>query len=157
MVMFRALVACILFASAMPGNALDQTCQSLARFQWILGAWKAQDERSITLERWDQVSPTTFEGRGEVIQRLSGESGSLETLRLVEMSGAVYYIAKVSHNDLPVAFKALSCSGTSVTFVNPEHDFPKRLVYRLDGDDHLIVDVSDGASKGFSLEFLRQK
>ena len=50
MVMFRALVACILFASVMPGKALAQTCQSLATLQWVLGAWRTQDESSATLE-----------------------------------------------------------------------------------------------------------
>ena len=157
MATIRTLFACILSVSFMPGNAFGEACQSLATLQWMLGAWKAQDERSATLESWDQVSPTTFEGRAEVVQKHSGETGDLETLRLVEMSGVVYYIAKVGHNDLPVAFKALECSDAGATFVNPDHDFPKRLVYRLEGGDRLTVDVSDGGSKGFSLEFLRQE
>ena len=157
MATIRALFACILFASLIPGDAFAQACQSLATLQWVLGAWRAQDDRAITHERWDQVSPTTFEGRAEVVRKPSSETGDLETLRLVEMSGVVYYIAKVGHNDLPVAFKALECSDAGATFVNPDHDFPKRLVYRLEGGDRLTVDVSDGGSKGFSLEFLRQE
>jgi hypothetical protein len=156
MATIRALFACIFLASFMPGNAFAQACESLATLKWLLGAWRAEDERSTTHESWDQVSPKTFEGQAEVVQRRSGENEGLETLRLVEMSGVVYYIAKVGHNDLPVAFRALECSDTGATFVNPGHDFPKRLVYRLEGGDRLTVEVSDGGSKGFSLEFLRQ-
>jgi len=157
MATIRALFACILFASLIPGDAFAQACQSLATLQWVLGAWRTQDESSATLESWDRVSPKTFEGNAQVVQKHSGKTEGLETLRRVEMSGIVYYIAKVGHNELPVAFKALECSDSGATFVNPEHDFPKRLVYRLHEDDRLTVEVSDGGSKGFSLEFLRQE
>ena len=124
---------------------------------WLLGAWRAEGEQVFTDETWTQVSPSTFEGRGEATTRASGEKQGLETLRLVEMSGGIYYIAKVGHNDLPVAFQATHCSDDSAVFENPQHDFPKRLAYRSKGADGLVVEVSDGAARGFALEFTRRE
>ena len=79
---------------------------------------------------------------------------SQESLRLVEMSGEVFYVAKVGHNDLPIAFKLTSGSDDRAVFENPQHDFPKRLEYRLT-EGRLVVTVSDGGTRGFTLDFTR--
>jgi hypothetical protein len=152
-----AVAAYALFVLLAPGNALAQRCESLATIHWMLGTWQAEDDRTLTRESWSQVSPSTYEGLGEVTRKESGKDGEVETLRLVEMSGGIYFIAKVSHNELPVAFRAASCSDKVAVFENPEHDFPKQLAYRRAAVDRLVVEVSDGASRGFTLEFTRQQ
>jgi hypothetical protein len=60
----------------------------------------------------------------------------------------------VTHNELPVAFRLTSCADGAFVFANATHDFPRRLEYRQGGDG-LSVRVSDGADKGFTLEFRR--
>jgi hypothetical protein len=40
-----------------------------------------------------------------------------------------------------------------VVFVNPEHDFPKRIAYELRGDGLLRVRVDDGADGGEGEDF----
>lgn len=152
-----AVLSCALFVMIAPLSALAEACDSLATLQWVLGSWQAENDRILTRESWSRVSPSTYEGRGEVIRKTSGEKDGVETLRLVEMSGGIYYIAKVDHNDLPTAFRALSCSDEAAVFENPEHDFPKRLAYRRKAVDGLVVEVSDGVSRGFTLEFTRQQ
>ncbi len=157
MIKVRAVLSCALIALPWPGHALAQACSTLAGMHWLLGAWRAEGEQVFTDESWTQVSPSTFEGRGEATVKASGEKQGLETLRLVEMSGGIYYIAKVGHNALPIAFQAIHCSDDSAVFENPQHDFPKRLAYRRKGADGLVVEVSDGAAKGFALEFTRRE
>ena len=76
-------------------------------------------------------------------------------LRLVEMAGGVFYISKVTHNELPVAFRLNECADGRFVFDNPAHDFPRRLEYLLAPDGRLTVNVSDGGEKGFSLNFAR--
>jgi hypothetical protein len=152
-----AVLACAIFMVLAPVNALAQACDSLATIRWILGSWQAENDLILTQENWSQVSSSTYEGRGEVTRKPSGAKDGVETLRLVEMSGGIYYIAKVSHNDLPIAFRAVSCGDDAAVFENPRHDFPKQLVYRRKAVDGLVVEVSDGASGGFTLEFTRQQ
>ncbi len=71
------------------------------------------------------------------------------------MADGVYYLSKVTHNELPVAFRLSECADGRFVFVNPAHDFPKRLDYVREGEDRLKVRVSDGADKGFTLDFAR--
>jgi hypothetical protein len=133
-----------------------QSCDSLKSIDWLLGDWRSDDDKYITSESWKEVSPLTFEGRGVVKFKSSNELKSSESLRLVEMSGEVFFVAKVAHNDLAVAFKLIQCDPAHAVFENAGHDFPKKLEYRLDDENSLTVNVSDGGDKGFSIKFVRR-
>jgi len=124
---YQALLILTFFLSLWPSRALTQPCDSLDTVRWILGKWLAQDDNTFTYETWRQISPRTFEGMGEVTRKATMEKQSMETLRLVEMSGEIFYLAKVGHNALPIAFKLVHCADEVVIFENPLHDFPKRL------------------------------
>lgn len=137
----------------MPAGASD--CRSLADLEWLLGDWHADREQSSFRETWTAVSAVTWEGRGVETSRSDAAKSSAETLRLVEMAGGVYYIAKVAHNELPVAFRLAECADGRFSFVNPKHDFPRRLDYVRKADDSLQVRVSDGARQAFTLDFRR--
>ncbi len=136
-------------ATAMEPNRLDS-------LDWLLGNWKSVGEHIIVHESWVRVSDTTFEGIGESEPLPSGKRKLSETLRLVEMSGDVFYLAYVSHNPRPVSFTLTGYSGGGATFENPDHDFPKKIVYRLESPDELTVTVSN-EERGFTLEFERAK
>jgi len=133
-----------------------ESCDSLTSVEWLIGQWLSDDGNNITLESWQQVSSSTFEGRGETRSKTTNELKSSETLRLVEMANEVFFVAKVSHNEKPVAFKLTECSCTHAVFENPKHDFPKKLEYTLDNDNELTVIVSDGQDKGFKINFIKQ-
>jgi hypothetical protein len=56
----------------------------------------------------------------------------------------------------PVAFRLTACDEGRLVFENPTHDFPRRVEYRRVDATRLAVDVSDGAGRGFRLDFRRQ-
>lgn len=122
----------------------------------LVGQWQAQTKKSVVSESWRKVSDRSFEGLGQT-HDMSGVLKDSEELRLVQMQGAVFYLAKVKHNPLPVAFALISCQNNRFRFENRNHDFPKQLDYQLLSADSLQVDVSDGAQNGFRLNFNRQK
>ncbi len=130
-------------------------CSSLDELRWLLGDWAADGSKSSFHESWVEISPHTFEGTGIERSKADGKIRSGEVLRIVEMAGGVFYISKVTHNDLPVAFGLSECEGGRFVFVNPAHDFPRRIQYERSGQGGLTVRVNDGADKGFSLEFVR--
>lgn len=88
-------------------------------------------------------------------QKAGEEVVVYESLRILEMSGDLYLLAKVAHNAMPTPFKASECLATSVLFENPEHDFPNRLQYSVE-DEKLVVDVRNNENRGFSLSFRRE-
>lgn len=151
---FKSVVAgLVLAASGMP--AAGSECGTLASLEWLLGEWVADGAKSTFRETWIARGPQTWEGRGVETAKADPAKASAEVLRLVEMAGGVFYISKVTHNELPVAFRLSECAEGRFVFVNPAHDFPKRLDYVRDGEERLRVRVSDGAEKGFTLDFAR--
>lgn len=136
-------------------NALAQRCNSLADLHWLIGEWKANSNGKIVTETWDETSEITMEGLGMTLSPQDG-STKVETLRLLQMKEDIFYIAKVEENQMPVPFQLVRCLPNAAVFQNPQHDFPKQIVYQMTSDKDLKVTVSDGASKGFVLDFVRQ-
>lgn len=130
-------------------------CTSLEPARWLLGSWVADGGQRIVTETWTEASPTTFEGAGVTRDRTDGSVVDSEALRLVAMGDGVFYVAKVAHNAYPVGFRLTGCEAGRLVFENPGHDFPRRLEYRRVAGDRLEVHVSDGAERGFRLDFRR--
>ncbi|NNF65903.1 MAG: hypothetical protein HKM98_00170 [Gammaproteobacteria bacterium] len=142
----------LLLLSLLMSCAACSTMQQPALVPWLIGDWQSEDGK-IT-ETWQSVSPNTLEGIG--ITRKSNREIT-EFMRLLRMKEQLYFIAKVSHNEFPVAFKLNEESTANrLVFVNSTHDFPKRIVYQRDGERGLLVLVSDGGGKGFEIRFLRR-
>jgi len=144
----------MLAAAWLPAAAGAAQCESLDSLRWLLGDWDADGSRTSFHESWRELDGQTFSGAGVERTKPDGAVQGSEDLRLVAMGGGVFYVSKVSHNALPVAFRLTSCADGAFIFENPAHDFPRRLEY-LRGDDTLTVRVSDGAEQGFTLEFRR--
>jgi hypothetical protein len=142
-----ALLAC--------SSAQADACNSLEAARWLLGSWLADSGKRIVTETWSEASATTYEGAGLTRAAADGKVVDGEALRLVAMADAVFYVAKVAHNDYPVAFRLTTCEPGRLIFENPGHDFPRRLEYRRAGSDRMEVFVSDGAERGFRLVFSR--
>lgn len=153
--MFLLLAMTLAATVAVAADAAD--CEGLERLRWLLGDWTADGSKKSFHESWVEVGPRTFEGTGIERSQADGAVQGAEVLRLVEMAGGVFYLSKVTHNDLPVAFRLNACSDGRFVFENPAHDFPKRLEYRQEPDGRLAVSVTDGADQGFTLNFVRNK
>lgn len=136
-------------------SAQATPCSNLDPARWLLGQWVAESGAKQVLERWREVSATTFEGNGVTTTRADAAVVDGEDLRLVAMLDAVFYVATVEHNSYPVAFRMTVCDASRLVFENPTHDFPRRLEYALQPDGRLEVTVSDGAERSFKLQFRR--
>ena len=140
-----------------PVSALADDCSSLDTISWLTGQWVSVSEKSVTSESWQPLSDSSWEGSGETRDKTSGELRSAESLRLVAMSGEVFFIAKVDHKQYPVAFTLTECGTSGAVFENPDHDFPKKIEYLLQSSGDIHVQVSDGAEKGFEIRFQKTR
>ena len=57
-----------------------------------------------------------------------------EFLRIEERDGKIAYVAQPGGKP-PTSFPLVSIEGSKATFENPDHDFPQRIIYWLDGND----------------------
>ncbi|HEY6643018.1 DUF6265 family protein [Povalibacter sp.] len=150
---FAAVIASTLFA---PVVWSADHCRSLAVADWLLGTWVAIAGDKTVTETWSRLSDATFEGKGVTTKGASRAIVDDEALRLLQMANGVFYVSKVAHNRLPVAFELADCSPSQLVFENPQHDFPRRLEYVANSAGQMTVRVSDGKDKGFTLTFKRQ-
>jgi hypothetical protein len=137
------------------GPAGANPCRSLEPARWLVGSWLAPGEQRVVRETWREVSEATFEGDGSTRSRADERPLDSEVLRLVAMADEVFYLAKVAHNPYPVAFRLVACDADRLVFENPTHDFPRRIEYRRTGADAFEAHISDGAARGFRLNFSR--
>lgn len=91
---------------------------------WLEGCWKS--ETTQTLECWQREDDQTLSGSAESPRK----DGSLfrEALSISYAGDALVYTAKPGDNP-PTAFTESQHSDSSITFVNPDHDYPQRIKY----------------------------
>lgn len=76
-----------------------------------------------------------------------GKTVAFEFMRIVqEENGDIYFVA-VPSGQKETRFKLARSGPRDVTFENPEHDFPHRVIYRLEHDGSLVGRI-EGISKG---------
>ena len=145
----------------------SRECGNLNRYSWILGEWQFLSDKKIMIESWKRIDGQNFVGIGRTeprVQRTENnhnvssdkESAWVESLRITEMSGQVFFIAKPPQNKLPTAFLLDYCDKNTLKFVNPQHDFPKVIEYHLNDKNNLVAKVSGDNNQGFQIEYKKQ-
>jgi hypothetical protein len=106
------------------------------------GKWidDQSDDSTVFHEHWQLLPDGSMDGLGFVM--LGKDTVFIEHLGILHTDTGTYYSAQIpaQNEGRPVYFK-LHPGGDSLSFVNPAHDFPQRIVYRKDGDAW-HVDVS---------------
>jgi hypothetical protein len=149
-------VLAIVAALGSPICPASDSCASLDVADWLVGTWVAVDGDKTFTETWTKSSDTTFEGKGVTTKGASSAIVDGESLRLLQMGTGVFYVSKVTHNRLPIAFELTECSPQRLVFENPTHDFPRRLEYVAEAAGRMTVRVTDDKDKGFTLRFRRR-
>jgi hypothetical protein len=137
-----ALILIAISPAASVVSAGEEGAYALRDLSWILGTWQMDGRGHTIVETWRQASKHTYEGESYTISLVNNDTTFAESLRMVEMGDAVYYIADVSHNPYPVPFKLVKLKGHSAVFENTTHDFPQIITYTFSSDQTLKVTVA---------------
>lgn len=133
----------------------DVKCNSINDVDWIIGEWFYESsETERRSEVWKKGGERYIEGQGLKTNLINNETLTLEELNMFLMSGGVYYTAKIEANSMPVLFQLTKCNENQLLFENQQHDFPKKLDYRLKDENNMEVSV-EGDQGGFVLKFTR--
>jgi hypothetical protein len=127
-----------------------------ADFSFLSGTWRMQRGSTTVEETWTSNVGGIMLG---VSRTMRGErTVFFEFLRIEKRAdGATYYVAQPRGNP-PTDFKLTSVQGGTVTFENPSHDFPQKIVYERVSDDTLRARISgprNGKDASESWEFQR--
>jgi hypothetical protein len=123
---------------------------SVETLAWMAGAWTAEGRLDIE-EHWMAPKGGAMVGMGRTVAR--GRMVAFEFLRIETKDGGIDYIASPGGKP-PTRFRLVRASATEAVFENLAHDFPKRILYRLQPDGSMLARVEgDGTEKEKALEF----
>ena len=117
----------------------------LTRVAWLAGCWRGLNGEPGTAEHWMPLAGGTLLGVGRTVRQ--GRTVEHEFLQIRETSdGKLVYIAQPSGQAM-AQFTAIRIGEQEVVFENTEHDFPQRILYRLEGEGRLHARI-EGTVKG---------
>ena len=152
MIRFSVLLCLGVFVCVFSPTALSAQTSSL---KWMAGCWERRGNNLVVTEQWSFPRARMMFGSGQTTR---GDSTiEYEHTRIFERDGRLVYSAQPS-GQAPAEFVADSVSGFSVTFSNPAHDFPQRVIYRRLGADSLlgrIEGIRGGQTRGVDFSYRR--
>ena len=140
---FVILVAAAL-AVQHPAVAGAQDAPTVSQVGWMAGCWEQSAGARLIEEQWMRPRAGLMLG---VSRTVVGDSlREYEQVALFQRGGHLIYAATPARQ-APAEFTSIAVSDSAVTFENPTHDFPQRVIYRRRGADSLIARV-EGMRRG---------
>ncbi|QHS59108.1 YciI family protein [Chitinophaga agri] len=120
---------------------------------FLQGTWKV--EHKEIYEHWDSLNDGNLKGFSYFLK--DGQMTVSEYLDITRKGSNIVYTASVvrQNGGKAVSFKLTQSAG-ALTFENPAHDFPKKVVYKKMTDQELEVTISDGKAKSETFRMFKQ-
>jgi hypothetical protein len=121
-----------------------ETATTISELAWISGDWQTGAGGRLQIEEhWMAPAGGSMIGMGRTVS--GGHTIEFEYIRIEERAGQIYYVASPKGRCPETDFKLTRLSGQEAIFENPEHDFPKRIIYRKNSDGSLTASIDGGA------------
>ncbi|HKS10233.1 MAG TPA: DUF6265 family protein [Pyrinomonadaceae bacterium] len=143
------------FATVFLVSSLSPQTVTISDLAWLAGDWQTAPGGRVQIEEhWTGVAGGSMMGMSRTV---AGEKiVEFEYLRIEQRADGVYYVAHPKARCPGTDFKLTKASGSEAVFENPQHDFPKRIIYRKTGDDSLTASIDGGEdTKPMSFAFRR--
>jgi uncharacterized protein DUF6265 len=111
---------------------------------WLAGCWELTRGPRHAVEQWTAPEGGTLVGVSRTVSE--GKTTEWEFLMIRESPRGLEYVAKPSRQAEAV-FASTHITANEAVFENPQHDFPKRITYRLQADGGLVASI-DGPMNG---------
>ncbi len=147
----RILLMVTMLALALSARA------DISELQWMAGCWSQDGREAGSVEQWTAPAGGSMLGMNRIVS--GGKTISFEFMRIVEKDGWTGFVASPSGQET-ARFELISMSANRVIFENKEHDFPQRIIYRLDSDGDLlgrIEGILDGMDRAADFPMTRTK
>ena len=145
----------LILASSSFSQPQKPTLNDLA---WLAGCWEGNIRGREVNEQWMKPGGGIMLGMARTVAQ--GKAAEFEFTQIREdKDGALYYVAKPSGQP-EASFKLIKLENKEAVFENPQHDFPQRIIYRLQPDGSLFARVEatvKGQLRGIDYPFKRAK
>jgi hypothetical protein len=121
--------------------ALTVSASEIDKLSFMAGCWAGPG----TFEMWMKPEAGSMMGVGRTVR--GGKVVSTEFFLVSESAEGVTLNVQLRLAAKVTPFRAKEITSSSVTFENPEHDFPQRIIYRREADGSLLGRI-EGAENG---------
>jgi hypothetical protein len=136
----------VLLLSAFAHAQAPAAKPTLLDFAWLAGQWRIEQADGQVDEQWMAPAGGLMMGMARNIQ--AGKVREYEfTLLRQEANGDIFYVASPS-KQTETSFKLTSLRGGEAVFENPQHDFPKKIVYARQADGSLLAAIEGPGRDG---------
>lgn len=144
----------IAFSDTFSQQTAKQARDDFKKLAWLEGTWLRTNSKAgqSGVERWFKSSPVELQGYGVTFK--GQDTLFVEKLRIIINEDRIYYVADVPENIQPVFFKLTEVTKTGFVFENPDHDFPKKIVYQADND--ILKATVSGNNKSLDFYFVKR-
>ena len=123
-------------------DSAPKSTLSVSELSWMSGDWQTETSRAVSEEHWTRPAGGSMIGMSRTL--VGDKTVSFEYLRLEQRPDAIYYVASPNGRCPATDFKLTRLSGKEAIFENPEHDFPKRIIYRKNSEGTLSATIDGG-------------
>jgi len=157
--MFSKLSQAFMAALLFTGLAHAQEPKvSLNDFAWLAGSWERSGKGREVIEQWMKPAGDLMLGMSRTMA--NGKAKEFEFLQIRQKeNGEIFYVA-IPSGQKEAWFKLVKYAGQEAVFENPEHDFPQRIIYRLEKDGSLAARIEgtvQGEVRGVDFPYKRTK
>ena len=145
----------LVLAPATIGGARQAPRPTLQDLAWMQGTWVSSTGGRTVEEYWTSPAGGAMFAISRTLK--GGRLIEFEYLRIVQREAGLVYVAQPNGRP-PTDFPLTRLDARSVTFENPDHDFPKVINYAAREDGSLQASVGGGpGQRTLSWTFARQR
>jgi Domain of unknown function (DUF6265) len=128
---------------------------AVADVAWMAGTWTSASGKETVEEHWTSPAGGAMLAVSRTIA--GGKLAEFEFLRIVERDGGLVYVAQPNGRP-PTEFAMTRVDDHSVTFEDPQHDFPTTIRYEKRADGTIVASIAGaGGARAMSWVFRRSK
>ena len=148
------MVALFLVMAMLLGPVVQE--RMIDRAAFMKGCWIRTSGNRVVEEQWMGPRAGNMVGMGRTTR---GDTLlEYEHVRIYERNGKLVYAAQPS-GQRPAEFESLTIEQGAITFANPAHDFPQRVIYRAGGDSLFarVEGTMNGRERGVDFRYARAR
>ncbi len=149
----KKIVTAIIVTLSLSAFIISGNNKTFKKLYALEGTWKMVTKRGAICEEWKKVDKNYLQNRGYMIK--GKDTIVTERVTLTNTKAGILYTSTVEdqNNKQPIAFKMTGSENNMFVFENPQHDFPKRIVYKFITADSLHAFIDDGTAAGKKQNF----
>ena len=123
--------------------------EDFAPLQKLTGTWMMSLKNGQLFEVWTLTDGNTLTSKSYRVR--GSDTASLETVVLSLAENRITYTPTVPNQNQgqPVQFVLTKIDNSGYSFENPQHDFPKRIIYHIKSEKELEVTIDGETKNGY--------